>query len=115
MQLENAHLRHEGVEHRFKISVYESLLRRLGVDPDVAVAAIRTSAKPVPKAKLSAVAANRQLQPPQQSKAPCSAQPRAELPQQAARPLQPVAVAQLVGPAAADPAQGCPPGGASSF
>lgn len=47
LQLENEQLRADSVEHRFKISIYESLLRRLGVDPDVAVEAIRGSAKPV--------------------------------------------------------------------
>jgi len=47
MRRENSLLRGAAVEHRFKIAIYESLLRRLGVDPEVAVEAIRGSAKPV--------------------------------------------------------------------
>lgn len=96
----------------------ECLLRRLGVDPDVAVAAIRASVKPVltpaaPKATLNVVAVNPQLQQPHLSNGPCAGQPNAEVSQQAP-PLQPVAVAQLV-PVAPDPVQADPPGGASSF
>ncbi len=118
LQLENEQLREAAVEHRFKISIYESLLRRLGVDPDVAVEAIRGSAKPVlvpaPKAKQD-VDKQLQHQPhgdvPSTSGQMCTILPSQEPVLQEAT-LQPMAVAQE---ATSGPVQGIPPVEPSNF
>jgi|EP01043_Picozoa_sp_COSAG02_P038184 hypothetical protein len=117
LQLENEHLKQAAVEHRFKISIYESLLRRLGVDPNVAVEAIRGSAKPVlvpaPQAKSELVDKQLQQQPhnDEPSTSADTHQTCAALPSREPA-LQPLAVAQ---PGASGPVQGIPPVDPSSF
>ena len=120
LKLENEQLREAAVEHRFKISIYESLLRRLGVDPNVAVEVIRGSAKPVlvpaPQAKQDV---DKQLQRhPQSDVLIPSGQTSARTILPSHDPalhepaLQPLAVAQQ---AADGPVQGIPPEEPSSF
>ena len=113
LQIQNEQMRKEAVEHRLKISIYESLLRRLGVDPDVAVEAIRGSAKPilVPAPKSKAAADKPVPRPPQDNCPSTSDQARA-IPQPEEPKLQPLTVMQ---PAAASPVQGLPAVGPNDF
>lgn len=113
LQLQNEQMRKAAVEHRFKISIYESLLRRLGVDPDVAVEAIRGSAKPVlvpaPKPK---TAADKPLPQPPQDNCPSASDQLRAIQQPQDPKLQPLTVVQ---PATAGPVQGLPAVGLNDF